>query len=176
MADIKAVDHVKDGLNVFTSNLVPSLVMIVGLCIPILGIFVLLNYMAGVKNFKESGTAIEIGSLFAFEHVGNRLIGLIVWGVLLSIGFTLCVIPGMILMVLTYFFPCILADKGDMPWADALKASLAFGKANLVPSLVLMIVAGIAGMFWITLPIGIAGQMLAYIAHRDEILAPPAAA
>lgn len=175
MAEIKAVDHIKEGLNVFTSNLVPSIVAVLGLCIPIVGIFVLINYLVGVKNFKESGTPIDIGGLFSFEHAGNRLIGVIVWAVLISIGSMFCVIPGLILAVLTYFFPCILADKPEMPWMDALKASLAFGKANFVSSLILMILGGLTGFLWITMPIGFAGQMLAYMAHKDEILAPAAA-
>ena len=126
--------------------------------------------MGGVKKFKESGTAIEIGDLFKFDHLVNWLVGLIVWGIAVSIGSMLCVIPGLVLAILTYFFMPILAAKPEMPWMDALKTAFAFGKANVVPSLIIMIVCGLLGMFFITLPMALAAQMLAYTAHEDEIL------
>lgn len=172
--EIKFVDHVKEGLGVFTSNLVPSLVMLVMMCVPILNIFAMINYMSAVKAFKESGKAIEIGDMLKFDHAVNHLIGAIVWGVVLSIGFTLCVLPGMAFAAVTYFFLPILADKPETPWADALKASLAFGKKNAVPSIILMIVCGLTGMFFITMPIGLAAHMLAYLAHKSEIAAAAA--
>lgn len=172
--EIKFVDHIKEGLNVFTSNLVPSLVALLLMCVPILQIFVIINYMGAVKAFKEGGKAIEIGDLLKFDNAVNHLIGAIVLGVVLSIGFTLCVIPGLVIAILTYFFLPILADKPETPWADALKASLAFGKQNAVPSFILMILCGLTGMFFVTMPIGLAAHMLAYLAHKSDIAAAAA--
>lgn len=162
--------HVKEGLNVFTSNLVPSLIALLLMCVPILGIFVAINYLGAVKAFKENGTAIEFGALLNFDHAVNHLIGVVVWGVVLCIGMALCMLPGMIFAALTYMFIPILADKPDTPWGDALKTSLAFGKQNFVASFILMIVCGVCGMFLVTMPIGLAAQMLAFMAHKDAIL------
>lgn len=170
MAQINVGEHVSGSVNVVTSNLVPSIVALIGACIPILNFFVMLNYMRGVKKFKDSGTPIEIGDLFNFDHAVNWLIGGIVYGIVVFIGMVLCVLPGMILMVLTFFFGPIMAAKPEMPWADALKTSLAFGKANIVPSLILMVVGGLIGMLGVTLPLVLAINMSAYCAHEDEIL------
>ena len=122
--------HVKDGLNVFTSNLVPSLIALVLLCVPILGIFVVINYMGAIKAFKENGTAIDVGALLKFDNAVNHLIGVIVWGVVLSIGMALCMLPGLVFACLTYMFIPILADKPDTPWADALKTARARGRGT----------------------------------------------
>lgn len=169
--EIKVGDHIKAGLEVFTANLVPSLVAVVVMCVPILNIFAIINYMSAVKAFKENGTAIEVGALFKFDNAVNHLIGVIVFAVIVSIGMALCVLPGLVIVIVTYFFIPILADKPNMPWADALKMSIAFGKNNAVQSLILMIVCGIVGMFTITIPIALAAQMLAFMAHKDEIYA-----
>lgn len=173
-SEIKYGDHVSGGVSAVMANLVPSIVALVGLMIPILGIFTTLNYMAGIMAFKESGKAMEIGDLFNFDHLPNRLIGMIVYGVIAMIGMMLFFIPGLIFVSVTYFFPTMLAEKPDMPWADALKQSLAYGKQNLVPCLILAIVCGVCGMFFVTIPIAFAAQSLAYVAHKGEVAAATA--
>ena len=49
MAQINVGEHVSGSVSVVTGNLVPSIVALIGACIPILGIVVILNYMGGGK-------------------------------------------------------------------------------------------------------------------------------
>ena len=50
--EMKFGDHIKGGVEVFTGNLVPSIVALVLMMVPILGIFVAINWLAGIKAFK----------------------------------------------------------------------------------------------------------------------------
>lgn len=138
------------------------------------GVFVI-NWMRAVKGAKHEGKPIAIGDLLNFENVVDKVLGGLLWGV----GFACCCIPG----VLILFTPCILADRAGTSFLNAIKAALQFGKANLVPSLLLAIIcmlvvyvgtiACLVGVF-ITGPIGMGALFLAYEEHKTAVEAAAA--
>lgn len=138
------------------------------------GVFVI-NYMRAVKQAKNEAKPIAVGDILNFENVVDKVIGGLVW----FIGFACCCIPG----VLILFTPCILADRPGTSFLNAIKAALAFGKANLVPSLILAVVClllGFAGSIlclvglFITSPIGMGAIYLAYESHKTAVEAAAA--
>ncbi|MEZ6187211.1 MAG: hypothetical protein R3F62_19640 [Planctomycetota bacterium] len=205
--EIKFGDHIKESLEICKANLVPTLLtpliaaiagivvmlpaiivqMVVDptigslLSIPlnivaagVNGIF-MINFMAAVKAAKHEGKAIAIGDILNFENAAGKALTQI--GV--TIGFIFCCIPGVIL----FFAPAIVADKPGTSPAQALKAALAFGKGNIVPMLILLIVfivlvivgqlaCGVGVLF--TLPLAQGMVFLAYDAHKASVEAAAA--
>ena len=116
-------------------------------------------------------------ALFDFANFVNNFVAMIIVGVLNSCCF--------LLGPLFLFVPCILADHPGVGFMDAIKASLAFGKANFVPSLIFMLVCGVVIIVaeiacvlpvLIAIPIVLAGIWLAYVDHRAAIHAAAAEA
>lgn len=155
----------------------PPLGLIALLAIPVAlvqGVFVI-NYMRAVKQAKHEAKPIAVGDILNFENIVDKVVGGFAWG----LGFACCCIPG----VLILFTPCILADRPGTSFMNAIKAALAFGKANLVPSLLLALVclilayagsiACLVGMF-ITGPIGMGAIYLAYEEHKIAVEAAAA--
>jgi uncharacterized membrane protein len=182
-AEMKYGDYIGGGWNIVKANLVPSIVAALAMIIPFVGLIVMVNYMAAVKAAKHEGKPIEIGALFNFENAVDKILGPLVFGIIVMIASMCFVLPGIAAAGVFYFSIPILADKPGTPWMNAIKAGMAFGKANLVPcilvSLVLGIVAGLGqiacgvGML-ITLPIGLAAHFLAYEDHKAAIEAAAA--
>lgn len=171
-AEMKYGEYISGGVEIFKANLVPCIVATLCLCIPIVGMVVMVNFFAGIKGFKEGGTPIDIGGLFNFENVVDKILVVIV----MAIGFMLCVIPG----CLIYFAPLIVADKPGTPFMDAVNQSLAFGKANLVNMIILVLILGFLGSIGsvalgigmlITYPISMCAAWCAYADHKGAISA-----
>jgi uncharacterized membrane protein len=174
--EFKYGDYIKGGVEIFKANLVPSLVATLCMCIPIVGVQVQINFLKAVKENKANGKPIDIGGLFDFTNVVNNIIAVIIW----AISGYCCLVPMLVLGMVTP----ILADHPGIGFMDAIKASLAFGKQNLVPMIILMLVIGIfvsigsfcfVGIF-ATLPIGLAAHWLAYEEHKATIHAAAAEA
>ena len=169
-------DYIKGGWEIVKANLGASIVatLCIGL-IPIAGLVVLINFLAGVKAAKHQGKPIAIGDLFNFENAVDKIVGPLIVGV----GFMCCFVPG----ALMYFALPILADKPGTPFLSAVKGGLAFGKANLVPMILLVFILGLVGglgsiacyvgMF-ITQPVALAAAFLAYEDHKAAVEAAAA--
>ena len=69
--------------------------------VPLLGV----NFFTCVKNFQESGKKMSIGDLFDFSRALDKIVGPIVIGVLIGIGYFLLIIPGLILTFMWMFAP-----------------------------------------------------------------------
>ncbi len=170
-AEMKYGDYISGGVDIFKANIVPCIVATLCLIIPIVGMVVLVNFIAGIKGFKEGGTPIDIGALFNFENVVDKILVVLV----MSIGFMLCIIPG----CLIYFAPFIVADKPGTGFMDAVNQSLSFGKANLVNMIILVLVLGIVSGIGsvivigtlITFPISMGAAWCAYADHKGAISA-----
>lgn len=183
---MKYGDYVKGGLDIVKANLVPSIVLPLLMFVPLVslaGPIFIVNYMAAVKAAKHEGKPMEIGLFFNFENAVDKWVGLFLCGVLTQIGMMLFVIPGILIAGVTFFTAPILADKPGTPFMSAIKASVAFGKANIVPMILLAIVLGIvqmAGMIalcvgiFITMPVAVAGAYLAYEDHKSAVEAAAA--
>ncbi|MCO5165026.1 MAG: hypothetical protein M9894_01495 [Planctomycetes bacterium] len=181
-AQMRYGDYIKGGLDVFKANLVPSIVAVVCTMIPFVGLLVMVNYMAGVKAAKHDGKPIQIGDLFNFENAVDKIVGPFLVMVLVQIGASIFVIPGLIIGGLFVFVSPILADRPGTNFLDAMKASLHFAKGNLVPCILLQLVMGIVMMVgfmccvgaFVTMPIALAGTFLAYEDHKSAVQAAAA--
>ncbi len=168
-------DYVKEGVEVFKANLVPCIVGMILCGVPILGMIVMINFLEAIKKNKGEGTPIDIGALLNFDNAVDKIVVCIITG----IGFQIFFVPG----ALIYFGPAILADKPGTPFMNAVKGSLAFGKANLVPSIITAIVVSIVAMvgcillgigMLITGPIALTTYWLAYQDAKTAIEAAAA--
>jgi hypothetical protein len=182
--EFKYGDYIKAGWGIVKANLVTSIVMILVIAVgsflavgALIAPQMIINYMKGVKEAKASGKPIEIGALFAFDNFVNNLIAMFIAGLFaMCFGLPFC---------LVYFTAPILADHPGIGFMDAVKGALAFGKSNLVPRLILMIILGVVGGIggvacglgvFITYPIMFAAQWLAYEEHKAAITAAAAEA
>ncbi|UUO02850.1 hypothetical protein M4D79_06150 [Mycolicibacterium novocastrense] len=83
------------------------------------------NGMLAVAN----GQPVTIGSFFKPRNVGAVIIASVIVGLLTSIGFALCVIPGLIVAIFTMFTVIALLDRNLSP-IDAIKTSFDIAKNN----------------------------------------------
>lgn len=135
------------------------------------------NYMAGVREYQATGKPIGIGDLLKFGNIVPRYITMFLVGV----SAMCCFLP---VLVTCWAIP-IIVDKPDVGFMGAIKASIAFGKKNIVPTLILMIVLGIVNMIGqmlcgigmlITMPSVMAAFYLAYDLKKAEVAAAAAEA
>ncbi len=180
-------DYIKEGFEIVKANIVPSIVLMLIPIIPIVGGFIqmiaIVNFMAAVKAAKHEGKPIQIGDLFNFENVADKLLGPLIVGILVGIGMGCLVIPGIVLLGIFYFVAPTIADRPGTPFVAAIKANLAFGKGNILPLLLLAIVNGLvvfAGVLacglgvFITGPVAFAATYLAYEDHKSTLEAAAA--
>lgn len=134
------------------------------------------NYIKGVREYQTNGTKMSIGMYFRMEDLVPRYICAIVMGVA-----NMCFGAGFILF--GFSLP-ILADYPGTPFANALKASLAYTKKNIVPMIILLIGIFILNFIGslccyvgvlITGPACLAALYLAYEVKREEVKAAAAA-
>ncbi|KUI47378.1 hypothetical protein AU198_23455 [Mycobacterium sp. GA-1199] len=83
------------------------------------------NGMLAVAN----GQPVTIGSFFKPRNVGAVIIAGVIVGLLTSIGFALCFIPGFIVAIFTMFTVIALLDRNLSP-IDAIKTSFDIAKNN----------------------------------------------
>nr|CRL76395.1 putative integral membrane protein [Mycolicibacterium malmesburyense] len=93
------------------------------------------NGMLDVAN----GQPVTIGSFFKPRNVGAVIIASVIVGVLTSIGFALCVIPGFIVVLFTMFTVIALLDRNLSP-IDAIKTSFDIAKNNFGQVLLTLLV------------------------------------
>ncbi len=181
--EMKYGDYIRGGLDIVKANLVPSclllLIIIVTGFVPILGTFIaqiwVVNFMAAVKAAKHEGKPIEIGSYFNFDNAVDKLVAPAIHLILSGLCF--------LIMPLTMWAAPIIADKPGTPFMSALKASMAFGKANYVSSLIFGFIIGILVILslilcvlpaFVMIPVAQAAIFLAYDSHRSAIEAAAA--
>lgn len=93
--------------------------------------FVSTSYLVGAKKIFENGS-VKLGDLLktSFNKTVKVMAGLILWGLVISLGFLLLVIPGLILALL-FFYTCPVYALEDKSIRDSLKYSLNVGKRNV---------------------------------------------
>jgi uncharacterized membrane protein len=67
----------------------------------------------------------EVSMLFETDNFGPYLIAAILFGIATTIGFILCIVPGVIIAVFYGFYGFVIIDKGEQSPIDALKRSQA---------------------------------------------------
>jgi uncharacterized membrane protein len=85
-------------------------------------------YYSGMLDIAN-GRPVTIGSFFRPRNVGNVIIASVIVGLLTSIGFALCVLPGLVVVLFTMFTVIALLDRNLSP-IDAIKTSFDIAKNN----------------------------------------------
>lgn len=159
------------GLVAMIVSLVMSLVLLFG------GPQLFTSYIRGCREYQINGTKMSIGMYFRMDDLVSRYICAFVSGCL-----AWCF--GISIILFGWSLP-ILADYPGTPFVNALKASLAFAKKNIVPTIILLIAIGILNFIGglccylgqvITMPAGMAAIWLAYECKREEVKAAAAEA
>jgi hypothetical protein len=119
--------------NVGASILFVIITVVVG-AIPFVGALLMplmsINFMAGVKKYRNNATPLAVGQLFDFSHAVDKIIGPLVVGILIMIGMLFLIIPGIILSLMWAFLYCVLADRPGTSFTEAMKISAAVTKGN----------------------------------------------
>ncbi len=165
------------------AQVIGSVAAILGLVMLILFPIVMLamplmvaNYMAGVKQYQETGQTFGIGALFNFQDIVPRYLTMF----LVGITGICCGIPP---IFLSFALPIVIDNPSVGP-VNAIKGVIPWVKKNLVAqllvSIVLGVVAGLGGILCgvglaFTYPAMCAAFYLAYSLKRDEIRAAAAA-
>ena len=124
---------------------------IVNFIVPLMGV----NFYTCVRNFRAFGQKMSFGELFDFSHAFDKIIGPIVVGILIAIGYVFFIIPGIILTFMWAFTPCIQGDKTDISFFNAMKESRRLAKGNYIKIFLLIVILAIfAALGFILLGIG----------------------
>jgi len=137
-------------LFVIISVVVGAIPLVGGLLIPLISI----NFMTGVKNYRNNGTPLDVGQLFDFSHAVDKIVGPLVVGILIMIGMIFLIVPGIILGLMWAFLYCVLADRPGTSFTEAMKISAAVTKGNRL-SIFLFGIVCILLVFVSALPLGL---------------------
>jgi uncharacterized membrane protein len=88
-------------------------------------------YLGGVFDIAN-GQPVEIGSFFKPRNIGGVIITSIIVSIATSIGYALCVLPGLAVAILTIFAVPAVIDRNMSP-IDAIKHSVEIARANIGP-------------------------------------------
>ena len=103
-------------------------------------------YYSGILDIAN-GQHVTIGSFFKPRNVGNVVIASLIVGILTSIGFALCVLPGVVVAIFTLFTVIALLDR-NLSAIDAIKTSIDIAKNNFVQVLLTVLVVYGSGDCW----------------------------
>jgi len=115
----------------------------------------------GPDAVRERGGAIAI----ARERYGLSLAAGVVFGLIMGVGFLLCVLPGFAVLVLLSMFPFLVAAT-DTPFGDAFKRSFDLVVKNIATVLILFAALFFAGV----LIVGIAVILSALMAFLGALV------
>jgi uncharacterized membrane protein len=101
-------------------------------------------YIGGVLDIAD-GQQVTIGSFFKPRNIGNVIIATLLIGILTSIGYVLCVIPGLAVAILTFFAVIAVIDR-RLSAIDGIKTSYELVKANFVQVLLVWLSVAAIGV------------------------------
>ncbi len=150
MASPNISDCVSAGVSGLKSNLVTHIVatllviFISGVGFGLLSGPMVVGYMKMIKIEDEGGKP-EIADVFkGFDNFVPALLAVLVGSIIVSIGYMLCVLPGMLLMAIiptaAYLVAC-----GENDGINALKRAWTAVKGNLLGAFFCMLILGIIG-------------------------------
>lgn len=105
---------------------------------PLVGV----NFFACAKRFREQGQKMNIGELFDFSNAIEKILGPIVIGFMIGVGFLFLIIPGIVLSMWWTFSPCVLADRPELSFLEAMKESRFIAKGNWINLIILFVAIG----------------------------------
>lgn len=105
-------------------------------------------FIAGVAFLRvgllaTKGDRIEKSALFSTENLGPYILTVLLMVILISIGYMLCFLPGIVLALFLFFAPFYALDRGMGPM-ESFRASVTLVNRNLAKVVVLFIGAMIA--------------------------------
>jgi uncharacterized membrane protein len=86
------------------------------------------------------GETPEVGKAFNTEHLGQFIVGSIIYAVAIFIGLILCIIPGVIAAIMLGFYGFYVLDQG-MSGSDAIAASFNMVRENFGRIFLVLLVA-----------------------------------
>ena len=86
-------------------------------------------YFGGLLDIAN-GQPVSIGSFFRPRNVGSVIAAALLVGLLTAIGLVLCILPGVIVTVVTWFTTVAIVDRNLSP-VDGIRASVGIFRANL---------------------------------------------
>lgn len=107
-----------------------------GILVSIVGWFVMLivgaaiqsGFLSGVLDIAN-GQQVSVGSFFRPRNIGQVIVAGLIVGIITTIGFFLCVIPGLLASIMLIFTVVALLDR-NLSAVDAVKTSFDVSKAN----------------------------------------------
>jgi uncharacterized membrane protein len=85
-------------------------------------------YYSAVLDIAN-GREVSVGSFFKPRSIGNVILAGLVVGVITTIGFFLCIVPGLIASIMLMFTIIALLDR-NLPPIDSVRASFDVAKSN----------------------------------------------
>ena len=176
------MDYIKAAWPIVKENLVGWVLYFLVLGITLgfgVGFFFIPNAIRGAMTAIDDNAAPEIGALFNFDNISGDAIGMILFGVAYSLGMMACGIGALVVGILGFFIPMILAEGNHEP-VDAIKASFAGSKEIAMQIFVFMIIAGFVNMLGamacyigslVTGPIVFVAAILYWRDVREQVLA-----
>jgi len=95
-----------------------------------------------------AGQPVELAKVFSTEELGPYIIATILFGLMVSIGLFLCVIPGIIVAFLGFFYAYFVLDQRQGP-TDAIRSSFKLVSDNLgtlIPFAIVVYLVYLAGV------------------------------
>ena len=129
------------------------------------------NFFTCAKRFQQNGTKMTISDLFDFSNAIEKMFGPLVLGIIIAVGFAFFIIPGIILSMWWTFSPCVLADRPELSFIEAIQESRSVAKGNWIKLIILFIAIGflqILGVIClgvgllVTIPVGHIALYFAY--------------
>ena len=130
------------------------------LIVPLMGV----NFYTCVRNYRESGQKMSFGELFDFNNALDKIIGPIVVGILIGIGFICLIIPGIILTLMWAFTPCIQGDRAELSFIQAMKKAKGLAKGNYIKIFFLLVILAIFAFSGFLL-LGVGAMVTLPVAH-----------
>lgn len=115
------------------------------------------------------GEKVDIGQCFQLS--GPPLMAGILFGLIIGIGFVLCILPGIVAAVLLAFTPIIAADQNKGP--ESISEAWSLASSDLGNIFVILLVAALLSLFTcgIGAPIGYIALAYVYKGKRGEAVA-----
>ena len=136
-------------------------------------------FLGGILDIAN-GQEVSIGSFFRPRNIGNVIIAGLLVGIITTIGFVLCILPGIAASIFLMFTVIAVLDRNMSP-VDGLKSSFQTGKANFggvlltwLAAVVLVLVGAVlcgVGLL-VTVPVTALLLVYAYRVMNGGLVAP----
>jgi uncharacterized membrane protein len=117
-------------------------VLVLGALVMLVLIGAIQSAYLGALLAIANGEQVAVGSFFRPRNVGSVVLGALIVGVLVAIGYVLCVLPGLAVAIFTIFTTILIVERNLAP-IDAIKASVDIVKANFVQVLLAWLIFGV---------------------------------